>query len=723
MLKTINNIRNDKFKTVMKINYDINNWLDMIYSLDKPINIEIIKEIKKFGEKIFNKINYYNIGKYLVVYISNNNYEYSQYENNDIIYQIFTIHSKNNSKETNKMKKYSKKSKEYSNDNYIHGIYELLKKEQEFHKINKNINININIQYSCVIIKKISLKNKLGDFYYIYIDFYGEEENYIEFIINDVNIIDKCIDKYSDYEYVKKINKENINEIETCYYYVNIHIHEQHNIITKCQSVIKIINYDNKRVFESYVDNIMDTGPYNLHIDSYDITNEIINNYETCYVSDYFDINDLIKKFIYNDKLFENNIVINKIPEMYDELKNIGINLPIELKEKNEKVYNQFSKSGINNIKLIENMNNDLIIKQYNCEGELTNNYILKKTIVGKDAINNSIDNAIEKANNGIKYTIKIDMKNKNEITEKKNEIIKKINEIIKNDIETDKRNIDIMEKNNESNKKIMEKKDDLYIDLELELHNYESYEKKICYDKDIKSEVITYYGKESNIERIIITEEKGNGERNIYTYYISPNNQIKNSTKINNKQKILIINNKDTDFMVGYKLTVDKDNNYCVVELGIHSDSLVVPDTYYNKFRTNKCKVLNIGKIYNDDKKNYYYSYSYNSECPICYETESLVQIRECQHKICKICCDKLEKRKCPLCNKEIDGYLINENIKEAYSFVYNDFKYVIGETIIIEDFEYGKKICGKGIHYNDKVEDIFIWKEYNEIPEELKL
>lgn len=551
--------------------------------------------------------------------------------------------------------------------------------------------------YSHIKIEKIPFK----DCYYIYINFDGDDTEYIEFIINDINIIDNCITKYSDYEYVKSINKTNTNEIEKHFNYVNIctlsNLSNNGYIVE--QSIIKIINYDNKRIFESCLKELRDTGPDDLLIDYYDITNEIIYNNETCYVIDYFDIHQLLKNFTYNDKSYENSIIINKIPEMYDKLKKIGVNLPLELKGKNKKLYYHFLMSSMDNIKLLENIDsNNVIVKQYNCKGELDNYYTLKKCREKKYSIETESTKII-------KYIIKNNT----------SEIMKGVNN-------REKKEVNVIEK-------IIDNKKKVYVNLTLEFCDSKSLGNMIIYDKNRVSNILTYYkkqvgyyGKESNIEKIIVIEETENGEKKALTYCISLNNQIKNITQINNKQKILLINNKDEDFIVGYKLTIDKDNTYCVVELAILSDSLVVPDTHYNKFRTNKCKVLNIGKIYNHDNKNYYYSYKYNTECSICYDKENLVQIRSCSHKICRTCCHNLEKKICPLCKIEFDGYLINENIKEAYSFVYNDFKYVVGETIIIEDFDYGTKICGKGIHYHDKVEDIYIWKEYNEIPEELK-
>jgi hypothetical protein len=85
-----------------------------------------------------------------------------------------------------------------------------------------------------------------------------------------------------------------------------------------------------------------------------------------------------------------------------------------------------------------------------------------------------------------------------------------------------------------------------------------------------------------------------------------------------------------------------------------------------------------------------------------------------------------------CYECKKKIESYItltqdvVNEkmNLESANSAIYcSDFEYKIGETIIIDNFnvtEYWK--CSSGIHFHNKIDDVYAWLEFIDIPNELK-
>ena len=48
-----------------------------------------------------------------------------------------------------------------------------------------------------------------------------------------------------------------------------------------------------------------------------------------------------------------------------------------------------------------------------------------------------------------------------------------------------------------------------------------------------------------------------------------------------------------------------------------------------------------------------------YQEDCGICFEKDNEWKYLECKHRICNLCYNKLNKRECPFCRKEIKEIL----------------------------------------------------------------
>ena len=119
---------------------------------------------------------------------------------------------------------------------------------------------------------------------------------------------------------------------------------------------------------------------------------------------------------------------------------------------------------------------------------------------------------------------------------------------------------------------------------------------------------------------------------------------------------------------------------------------------------------------------------------CGICLTEMPNVMFAPCQHVACSLCVSTYTalENKCHECQTKIESYItlitdiVNNKTKleKANSAIYcSDFEYKIGEEIKINDFnitEYWK--CTSGIHFHSKIEDVYHWLEFIDIPEELK-
>lgn len=227
--------------------------------------------------------------------------------------------------------------------------------------------------------------------------------------------------------------------------------------------------------------------------------------------------------------------------------------------------------------------------------------------------------------------------------------------------------------------------------------------------------------------EIFLINEEVDDNENILLTETIiklNENGNVSEIININEDPNINTIDSIAKSSIIGYKLTVDKNNDFCVAELEI-TNSKVIFNINKNKFRTNKTKVLCIGKVHTINDVKYYFSTKYGTECCVCYfnitdnlivlEDNILLQIIPCYHKICIKCFESLSKKECPLCKIDIKDYLEYSDIK-SYSFVYGNMEYEIGKTYVIEDFDSDiNNSCTTGIHFHTKVEDVYQWADYN--------
>jgi hypothetical protein len=162
-----------------------------------------------------------------------------------------------------------------------------------------------------------------------------------------------------------------------------------------------------------------------------------------------------------------------------------------------------------------------------------------------------------------------------------------------------------------------------------------------------------------------------------------------------------------------------------CVVSLDIPDDAEVVFDHYHNKFRCNKCVVKDIQPILDRKVK------EIENTCSVCMIDRPNVMFDPCQHVACDACVASITTKdnECYECKNKINSYItLNKNVVtdkmnmgSAKSAIYcSDFEYKIGETIIIDDFDitqYWK--CSAGIHFHNKIEDVYNWLEFIEIPE----
>ena len=194
---------------------------------------------------------------------------------------------------------------------------------------------------------------------------------------------------------------------------------------------------------------------------------------------------------------------------------------------------------------------------------------------------------------------------------------------------------------------------------------------------------------------------------------------------RTNNSNQLIIKSATRNKFSgnVGYKFAIS-NNIPVVVSLEIPDDSEVVFDHYHNKFRCNKCKVVDIRPIKDKNVK------EMQNTCGICLIQRPNVMFSPCQHVACSECVSSctISENQCYECQTKIESYITLTNdivsektqIEKATSAIYcSDFEYKIGETIVIDDFniaEYWK--CTSGIHFHSNIADVYAWLEFIDIP-----
>lgn len=230
------------------------------------------------------------------------------------------------------------------------------------------------------------------------------------------------------------------------------------------------------------------------------------------------------------------------------------------------------------------------------------------------------------------------------------------------------------------------------------------------------------------NVENIAIVVETGATTQDISKIIIKKDGNV-DIIRTNNNNQLIIKSATRNKFEgnIGYKFAVS-NNIPCVVSLEIPDDSEVVFDHYHNKFRCNKCIVKDIRPIKERNVK------EISNTCGICMMEIPNIMFYPCLHVGCSACITNYEPSNtdCYICKQKIESYTIlkeysvnNSSIDKANSAIYcTDFEYKIGETLLVDNFnisEYWK--CSTGIHFHNKIEDVYNWLEFIDIPDELKI
>jgi len=228
--------------------------------------------------------------------------------------------------------------------------------------------------------------------------------------------------------------------------------------------------------------------------------------------------------------------------------------------------------------------------------------------------------------------------------------------------------------------------------------------------------------------ENIAIVVESGANTHDISKIILKADGGVE-IIRTNNNNQLIVKSATRNKFEgnIGYKFAIS-NNVPCVVSLEIPDDAEVVFDHYHNKFRCNKCIVRDIQPIQNKNVQ------EIQNTCGICTVDPPNVMFSPCCHVVCADCVALYtsSNNECHMCKQKIESYVTlktdivsqRSQIEKANSAIYcSDFEYKIGETIIIDNFDistYWK--CSSGIHFHNKVDDVYAWLEYIDIPEELK-
>lgn len=181
----------------------------------------------------------------------------------------------------------------------------------------------------------------------------------------------------------------------------------------------------------------------------------------------------------------------------------------------------------------------------------------------------------------------------------------------------------------------------------------------------------------------------------------------------------------------IGYKACVGPDLERCIVKLYIYPESKIATDSTGKKFRTNRCKVLDIavtnnGQIIED------FRYKMCCDCGMSTCTK---QAMPCRHLYCEKCIYLTKDSTCKHCKNEIitmGEIILDKEIPErkkcsltvAYSFITSKTtRYEIGTDVVINNFDIDlEKKCSEGIHYHENIADTYQWFEFLDIPQELQ-
>ena len=182
----------------------------------------------------------------------------------------------------------------------------------------------------------------------------------------------------------------------------------------------------------------------------------------------------------------------------------------------------------------------------------------------------------------------------------------------------------------------------------------------------------------------------------------------------------------------IGYKACVGPNSEHCIVKLYIYPDSYIATDHNMKKFRTNKCRVIDIATT---NTNNIIEDFRYNI-CHKCGTRPTNKVVLPCEHMYCDNCTRCIIDTICchPGCSTEIisvgDIILHAQSdkklceIKVAYSFITNNIQqYELNTDVVISDYDIDlEKRCSKGVHYHDNINEVYQWFEFLNIPEEMK-
>lgn len=240
--------------------------------------------------------------------------------------------------------------------------------------------------------------------------------------------------------------------------------------------------------------------------------------------------------------------------------------------------------------------------------------------------------------------------------------------------------------------------------------------------------------GSKTTVKKVVSNEETQQLIKTEVTVIDNNSGEIIEQNSIDYSKASIHINNKPEYIGgIGYKACVGPNHEHCIVKLFIYPDSYVATDIAMKKFRTNRCKVLDIAVVHN---RKIIRDFRYEC-CTKCHVNPAVKIALPCKHKYCINCVVNMLDTTCtdPKCKKEIisTGNIILDtssdkplfsDIRIAYSFITNVMQqYEIGTDVVINDFDTDlEKRCSKGVHYHVDINEVHQWFEYLNIPEELK-
>lgn len=182
----------------------------------------------------------------------------------------------------------------------------------------------------------------------------------------------------------------------------------------------------------------------------------------------------------------------------------------------------------------------------------------------------------------------------------------------------------------------------------------------------------------------------------------------------------------------IGYKACIGPHNEKCIVKLYVPPDAYIATDSTAKKFRTNKCRVLDIATLTNNFaiKEDFR-----NNICSRCAIKPANKVASPCMHMYCTDCIYSMIDTKCSVCKKSVISVgnpIIEYNSEKkkqcqltvAYSFITSKTqRYKIGDEIIVDNYDKSlEHKCSSGIHFHLDMSETYQWFEYMNIPNELR-